>query len=102
MNIKLSFTILIILFSFILIPKLFAQEFTFAAMSDSRGNDGGSNEIVLSTLVNHLVANQKEVKLLMFMGDNKYKMFEYDESGSLINSKEIPAPPNTVGKKRKY
>ncbi len=40
---------------------LFAQEFTFAAMSDSRGEDRGSNEIVLSALFKHLVANQKEV-----------------------------------------
>ncbi len=37
-------------------------------MSDSRGKDRGSNELVLSALVNHLVANQKEVKFLMFMG----------------------------------
>lgn len=65
MNIKSSFTILIILISFIFIPNLFAQEFMFAAMSDSRGKDRGSNEIVLSALVNHLVANQKEVKFLM-------------------------------------
>jgi len=34
-------------------------------MSDSRGEGRGSNEIVLSALVNHLVANQKEVKILM-------------------------------------
>jgi hypothetical protein len=94
MNIKLSFTILIILFSFILIPKLFAQEFTFAAMSDSRGNDGGSNEIVLSTLVNHLVANQKEVKLLMFMGDMVEGSDDYPDTtlAELINWKRIMSP----------
>ena len=46
-------------------PDLFALEFTIAAMKDSHGEDRGSNEIVLSALVNHLVANQKEVKFLM-------------------------------------
>ncbi len=65
MNTNSSFILLINLFSFIFMPDLFAQEFTFATMSDSRGKDRGSNEIVLSALVNHLVANQKEVKFLM-------------------------------------
>ena len=68
MNTIFSFILQIILFSIIVISNLCAQEFTFAAMSDSRGVDRGSNEIVLSALVNHLVANQKEVKFLMFMG----------------------------------
>ncbi len=65
MNTNSSFILLINLISLIFISDLFAQEFTFAAMSDSRGKDSGSNEIVLSALVNHLVANQKEVKFLM-------------------------------------
>ncbi|MFC1856017.1 hypothetical protein ACFL2A_05700 [Thermodesulfobacteriota bacterium] len=41
-------------------------------------------------------------ELLMFMGDGSYKKFEYDGSGRSKNSKETPAPINTVGKKRKY
>jgi len=65
MNTNFSFILLISIFNFIFMPDLFAQEFTFAAMQDSRGEDRGSNEIVLSALVNHLVANQKEVKFLM-------------------------------------
>ncbi len=60
-----SFILLISIFNFIFMPDLFAQEFTFAAMSDSRAEVRGSNEIVLSALVNHLVTNQKEVKFLM-------------------------------------
>jgi len=65
MNTIFSFILLISVFNFIFIPDLFALEFTLAAISDSRGEDKGSNEIVLSALVNHLVANQKEVKFLM-------------------------------------
>ena len=65
MNTNFSFILLISIFNFIFIPDLYAQGFTFVAMQDSRGEERGSNEIVLSALVNHLVANQKEVKFLM-------------------------------------
>ena len=65
MNTNFSFILLISIFNFIFMPDLFAKEFTFAAMQDSRGEDRGSNENVLSALVNHLVANQKEVIFLM-------------------------------------
>jgi hypothetical protein len=47
----------------------FAQEFSFAAMSDSRGRVNGVNESVLTALVNHFVANQHEAKFLFFIGD---------------------------------
>lgn len=47
----------------------FAQDFSFAAMSDSRGSVYGVNEPVLSALVNHLVTNQQQAKFLFFIGD---------------------------------
>ena len=65
MNTNYSFILLISIFNFIFMPDQFAQEFTFTATKDSRAEGRGSNEIVLSALVNHLVANQKEVKFLM-------------------------------------
>ncbi len=94
MNTKSSFFILIILFSIIFISHLFAQEFSFAAMSDSRGEDRGSNEIVLSALVNHLIANQKEVKFLMFIGDMVDGSDEYHDTtlAELINWRKIMSP----------
>jgi len=94
MNIKSFFTLLIILISFIFIPNLFAQEFTFAAMSDSRGEERGSNEIVLSTLVNHLLTNQEEVKFLMFMGDMVEGSDDDPETTlvELLNWKKIMSP----------
>ncbi|MCH7774673.1 MAG: metallophosphoesterase [Bacteroidetes bacterium] len=94
MNTNSSFILLINLFSFIFMPDLFAQEFTFATMSDSRGKDRGSNEIVLSALATHLVANQKEVKFLMFMGDMVDGSDDYPDTtlAELIYWKKIMSP----------
>jgi len=102
MNNKYSFILLINLFSFIFIPDLFAQEFTFGAMSDSRGIYRGSNEIVLAALVNHLAANQKEVKFLIFMGDMVEGSDDFPDTtfSELIYWKKIMSPvynnPNMV------
>ncbi len=58
-----------IIFIILINCNLFAQEFSFAAMSDSRGSVNGVNESVLTKLVNHLVTNQQEAKFLFFIGD---------------------------------
>jgi len=94
MNTNSSFILLINLFSFIFMPDLFAQEFTFATMSDSRGKDRGSNEIVLSALATHLVANQKEVKFLMFIGDMVEGSDDHPDTtlAELIYWKKIMSP----------
>ncbi|MGB5846970.1 MAG: hypothetical protein WBH40_00695, partial [Ignavibacteriaceae bacterium] len=94
MKTKYSFILLIILFSIIFISNMSAQEFSFAAMSDSRGEDSGSNETVLSALVNHLVANQKEVKFLMFIGDMVEGSEEYHDTtlADLLYWKKIMSP----------
>ncbi|MCH8033478.1 MAG: metallophosphoesterase [Bacteroidetes bacterium] len=94
MNTNSSFILLINLISLIFISDLYAQEFTFAAMSDSRGKDRGSNEIVLSAIANHLVANQKEVKFLMFMGDMVDGSDDYPDTtlAELIYWKKIMSP----------
>lgn len=96
---KIFFSITIVLiFSF----SLFGQEFTFAAMSDSRGDVNGVNEPVLSSLVNHLVTNQPEAKFLFFIGDmvdgNRY---DADITKAQLKSwKELMAPiynnPNMI------
>jgi hypothetical protein len=62
-------TLISITFIIIFNSNLFSQEFSFAAMSDSRGSVNGVNEPVLSKLVNHLVKNQPEAKFLFFIGD---------------------------------
>ncbi|MBI2418916.1 MAG: metallophosphoesterase [Ignavibacteriales bacterium] len=46
-----------------------AQNFSFIAMSDSRGTDNGVNSEVLSALVNHAVKNQPDAKFVLFPGD---------------------------------
>jgi Calcineurin-like phosphoesterase len=78
----------------LLIPFLTAQEFSFAVMSDSRGAEGGSNEAVLSTLVDHLITNQKDVKFLLFLGDMVEGSDEYSDStlAELIYWKKIMSP----------
>lgn len=62
-------TLFVIIFFVLIINNAFAQNFKFAAMSDSRGKYTGVNDSVLSKIVNHLVENQKDVKFVFFMGD---------------------------------
>lgn len=54
---------------FIFSISLRAQDFRFAAMSDSRGSTHGVNEPVLSALVDHLVKNFSDIKFVLFPGD---------------------------------
>ncbi|MCD4783878.1 MAG: metallophosphoesterase [Candidatus Eremiobacteraeota bacterium] len=63
---------LIILFIFCLFTAqvvVFASDYTFSAMCDSRGNDDGVNKKVLSLLLNHLVKNNPSNKFILFPGD---------------------------------
>ncbi|MCH9028872.1 MAG: metallophosphoesterase [Bacteroidetes bacterium] len=66
---RISILLLIIFHLSFLTFNLFAQEFSFAAMSDSRGKYNGVNEPILSALTEHLITNQTEVDFLFFMGD---------------------------------
>lgn len=58
-----------ILFFCFFTASIFAQSFKFAALSDSRGTDNGVNSVMLSKLVNHLVANHPDVQFVLFPGD---------------------------------
>ncbi len=70
MKSKNSFPIFFLLILFLFIStNLSAQDFKFAAMSDSRGADNGVNDSVLSALVHHLTTEQKGVKFVVFPGD---------------------------------
>jgi len=60
---------MILFCSLITFSSVTAQLFQFIAMSDSRGSNNGVNEAVLSTIVNHIVENQKDVKFIVFAGD---------------------------------
>lgn len=86
--------LIIFIINSLLIPFLKAQEFSFAVMSDSRGEEMGSNEAVLSTLVNHLITKNEDVKFLMFLGDMVDGSDEYSDTtlAELINWKEIMSP----------
>ena len=66
---RISILLLIIFHFSFLTFNLLAQEFSFAAMSDSRGKYNGVNEPILSALAEHLITNQTEVDFLFFMGD---------------------------------
>ena len=66
---KIKIYIPLLIFFFINAKPFFAQNFKFAAMSDSRGNYNGVNEPVLSELVKHMLKNNKDLKFLVFPGD---------------------------------
>lgn len=72
----------------------YAQNFKFAAMSDSRGNYNGVNEPVLSALVQHLLKKNSDVKFLVFPGDlvNGNKLSADTTEKQLENWKRIMSP----------
>lgn len=80
----------------------YAQDFKFAAMSDSRGPNNGVNEPVLTAFVDHLVKNHKDAKFLLFPGDlvNGSKENPQSTQEQLQNWKRIMKPiyenPNMV------
>ncbi len=59
------------LLTIIIISSTFsvAQNFKFAAMSDSRGSDNGVNTPVLTALVNHMLETSPDIKFVVFAGD---------------------------------
>jgi predicted phosphodiesterase len=99
---RFKYLLSVFLISFLISTNLKAQEFTFAAMSDSRGKYNGVNEPVLSALVNHLVENQPEAKFLFFMGDmaNGSKDNPEQTYNQLLHWKKVMAPvynnPNMI------
>ena len=72
----------------------YSQEFSFTAMSDSRGNYDGVNKPVLSGLINHMLENQKDVKFLFFVGDmiDGSKKSDGTTLNQLENWKQIMSP----------
>ncbi len=97
-----KFSLLVIILFVLQINNSFAQNFKFAAMSDSRGKYTGVNDSVLSKIVNHLVENQKDVKFLFFMGDmvDGSKTNPQQTKKELTHWKDIMAPvynnPNMI------
>ena len=67
-NLFLIIFLIVILFA-IKPCNIKAQNFKFAAMSDSRGDYAGVNQPVLSALINHLVKVNPDTKFLVFPGD---------------------------------
>lgn len=74
---KCSLTFRYLIFLFLLISLAFnisagaapAEEFDFAAMSDSRGMYNGVNKPVLEDLITHMLEKNKNIKFLLFPGD---------------------------------
>ena len=97
-----KFNLLVFILFILQINNSFAQNFKFAAMSDSRGKYTGVNDSVLSKIVNHLVENQKDVKFLFFMGDmvDGSKTNPKQTKKELTHWKDIMAPvynnPNMI------
>ena len=97
-----KFSLLVFILFVLQINNSFAQNFKFAAMSDSRGKYTGVNDSVLSKIVNHLVENQKDVKFLFFMGDmvDGSKTNPKQTKKELTHWKEVMAPiynnPNMI------
>ncbi len=84
---------LITILLLLLITENIAQSFKFIIMSDSRGDYNGVNEPVLSTFVNDIVNNHKDVKFIIFAGDmvnghryNSSKTFQQLETWKKIMS----------------
>lgn len=77
-----------------LINLLSAQDFKFAAMSDSRGSDNGVNTPVLSALINHMLENNPDVKFVVFAGDmvNGHRHDPDRTKRELLHWKEVMAP----------
>ncbi len=93
----LAFTLALSLFS-----SVFAQNFKFAIMSDSRGRFTGVNDPVLSALANHLVKNNPDAKFLFFPGDmvDGSKTNPAQTIKELLHWKEVMSPiynnPNMI------
>lgn len=60
---------ILVLFVFSLIAPVWAEDFTFAATCDSRGEDKGVNTEVLQALMSHMIRTNPSVKFLIFPGD---------------------------------
>ncbi len=84
-----------LLLTFVFSSKLIlAQDFKFAAMSDSRGSYEGVNTPVLSALVKHLLNKNPDVKFLVFPGDlvSGNKLSADTTQKQLDNWKKIMSP----------
>ncbi len=63
---KAKIVLLLLVLSF---AQIYAQNFKFAVMSDSRGEVNGVNEPVLKSLIQHLLKNNPDLKFILFLGD---------------------------------
>jgi hypothetical protein len=89
-----KYKLIIIVLFLLQISNPLAQDFKFAAMSDSRGKYTGVNDSVLSKLVDHLVENQKNVKFVFFMGDmvDGSKTNSQQTKEELLHWKDVMSP----------
>ena len=73
---------------------LFAKNFKFASMSDSRGSDNGVNTPVLTALINHMLKTNPDVKFIVFAGDmvNGHRNNPERTKRELLHWKEVMAP----------